>query len=114
MISSLTKSWLYISVALLVALFLSFIYYPNISIGLSSVLLVSGLGIAVFFTIQKHKPLYKQGQITRLKLAQNILLDLFGLLLTIAAASWLGDRAGRWASNYGLWTGIAVGMTLAV
>ena len=110
MFSTLQKSWLYISIALLLALFLSFVYYPSISIGLSSILLVSGFGIAVFFAVQKHIPAYKQGKVTRLKLTRNILFDLLGLLLTIGAASWLGGRAGARASVYGLWTGIAAGM----
>jgi hypothetical protein len=112
MISSLTKSWPYIFIALFLILFQSFVYYPNISLGLSSILLVSGLGMAVFFTVQKHAPQYKQGQITRLKFTRNILLDLLGLLLTIGAASYLGAMAGRWASNYGLWTGLAAGMII--
>ena len=112
MISSLTKSWPYIFMALLLALFLSFVYYPNTSIWLSSILLVFGLGAAVFFTVQKHIPPYKQGKVTRHKLARNILFDLLGLLLTIGAASYLGGMAGSLTSVYGLWIGLAVGMTV--
>ena len=96
--------------ALLLALFLSFVYYPNTSIWLSSILLVFGLGAAAFFTVQKHIPPYKQGKVTHLKLARNILLDILGLILAIAIASYLGGIAGAWASMYGLWTGLAAGM----
>ncbi|MCJ7434118.1 MAG: hypothetical protein MUO77_11580 [Anaerolineales bacterium] len=110
MTSILQKSWPYISIALLVALIVSLFTYPGISGWLSVIMLVSSLGMAFFFITQKHLQPYKQGQITRIKFTCNILLDLIGLLLTIGAASYLGGMAGAWASNYGLWTGLAVGM----
>jgi len=66
---------------------------------LSGVLLVSSLGMAVFFITQKYLPSYKQGQLTRIKFTRNILIDLLGLLLTIGAASYLGGRALRQAQD---------------
>ena len=75
-------------------------------------MLVLGLGAAVFFTVHKHIPPYKQGQLTRVNFTRNILIDILGLLLTISAASYLGGMMGKWASAYGLWTGLAVGMVI--
>jgi hypothetical protein len=68
--------------------------------------------MAFFLLIQKYIPPYKQGQITRIKLTRSILLDVLGLLLTICVASYLGVMAGRWASAYGIWTGLAVGVAV--
>ncbi|MCJ7435308.1 MAG: hypothetical protein MUO77_17655 [Anaerolineales bacterium] len=110
MTSILQKSWPFISIALLVALVVSLFFYPGASSWLGIIMLISSLGMAIFFITQKHLPSYKQGKLTRIKFTRNILLDLLGLLLTIGAASYLGGRAGTWASNYGLWTGLAVGM----
>jgi len=112
MISAIQKSWPFLSIALLIALIVSIFFYPSASGWLSVVLLISSLGMAIFFITQKHLSSYKQGQITCLKFIRNILLDILGLLLTIGAASYLGGMAGVWASNYGLWTGFAVGMII--
>ncbi len=112
MIFALQKSWPFISIALLIVLVVSLFFYPSASSWLSVILLISSLGMAIFFITQKHLPSYKQGQITRIKFTRNILLDILGLLLTIGAASYLGGMAGVWASNYGLWTGFAVGMVI--
>jgi hypothetical protein len=112
MLKTLKKSWPFISIVLLIALVVSVFTYPSASGWLSVILLVSSLGMAVFFITQKHLPPYKQGQLTRVKFTRNILLDILGLLLTIGAASYLGGMAGVWASNYGLWTGFAVGMVI--
>ena len=112
MLSILQKSWPFISLALLLALVVSLLFYPGVSSWLSVTLLVSSLGMAIFFITQKHLPPYRQGQITRIKFTRNILLDILGLLLTIGAASYLGGMAGVWASNYGLWTGFAAGMII--
>ncbi|MCJ7434391.1 MAG: hypothetical protein MUO77_12960 [Anaerolineales bacterium] len=112
MLKFLEKPWPFISIALLVALVVSLIFYPSASSWLGIIMLISSLGMAIFFITQKHLQPYKQGQLTRVKFTRNLLLDILGLLLTIAAASYLGGRAGVWASNYGLWTGFAVGMIL--
>jgi hypothetical protein len=65
-----------------------------------------------FLLIQKYIQPYKQGQIIRIKLTRSILLDILGLLLIICASSYLGVMAGRWASAYGIWTGLAVMMAV--
>jgi len=100
-----------ISVVLLIALIASLFFYPSISSKIGIVLLIFGLGMALVFTYQKHIGSYKQGQITRLKFTRNILLDILGLLLTIAAASYLGSMAGtRLGASFGLAAGLIAGI----
>jgi hypothetical protein len=108
----LQKFWPIISMTLLVALIVSFLFYPKISVWVGVILFFSNLGMAFFLLAQKHVQPYKQGQITRVKLTRNILLDGLGLLLIICAASYLGVRAGGWAGSYGTWTGFVVGMAV--
>jgi hypothetical protein len=108
----LQKFWPIISIALLVALIVSLLFYPTVSVWISVILLLSNLGMAFFLLLQKHIPPYKQGQITRIKLTRNILLDVLGLLLTICMASYLGFMAGGFASRYGIWIGLAMGMAV--
>ena len=106
----LQKSLPYISIALLAALILSFIFYPNVSGWLSAIVLFFSLGMALFFIAQKHLSQYKQGHNTRVQFVRNILLDILGFLLIIGAASYLGKSAGMYTSAYGIWIGMAVGM----
>ena len=76
------------------------------------ILFLSNLGMAFFLLIQKYIQPYKQGQITRIKLTHSILFEILGLLLVISVASYLGFLAGRWASAYGIWTGLVAGMAV--
>ncbi len=96
--------------ALIVSLFLC----PSISGPLGIILILSGLGMALFFTIQKYVQPYKGGEISGLKFTRNVLLDILSLLLTIAAASYLGGIAGtRLGASFGLWAGLIAGILSA-
>ncbi len=111
MISFLQKYFPLVSIVLLIALIASLFFYPSISSRVGIVLLIFGLGMALVFTYQKHIGSYKRGEITRLKFTRNILLDILGLLLTIAAASYIGSFAGtRLGASYGLWAGLIAGI----
>jgi len=110
----LQKYFPLVSIALLVALVVSLFLYPHLTSWISITLLVSGFGVALVFTIQKHLDPYKQGQITGLKFMRNILLDILGLLLTMAAASYLGGMTGAsLGESYGLWVGLIAAMGFA-
>ena len=89
----------FISIVLLVILIVSLFFYPQASGLLSLSLLVAGLGMALFFTFQKHIGPYKQGQITGPKFTRNVLLDMLGFILTIAAASYFGGGEARLAGE---------------
>jgi len=107
----LQKLFLLICATLFTGLIVSMLFYPETSGWLGIILLVSSLGMTLFFIIQKHIALYRQGQLTRLKFTRNVLLDLLGLLLTIAAASYLGGLAGmRLGASFGLWAGLIAGV----
>jgi hypothetical protein len=105
-----SKIWPYISIALLLALIFSLIYYPTAAGILGAILLFGGLGVAIFSIIQKHLRMYREGKQTFTKATINILLDILGLLLVIFTASYLGGLAGTWASQYGLYLGLAAGV----
>ena len=114
MISFLQKTWPFISLAILLSVIASVTFYPAGSSWLSMILLLFSLGMALLFNIQKHISPYKEGNITRLKFTRNVLLDLLGLLLAIAAASYLGGMAGIWfATSSGLWIGLFGGIVIA-
>lgn len=108
----LQKFWPIISITILVVLIVSLFFNPKISAWISVILILSNLGMAFFLLLQKHIQPYKQGQVSRIKFTRSILLDVLGLLLTIGAASYLGFMAGRWASVYGTWIGLVVGMAV--
>jgi len=99
---------------MLLALIASLFIYPNASGWLSPTLLVSSLGMAFFIAVQKHLEPYKQGQINSLRFTRNVLLDILGLLLTIAAASYFGGLAGtRLGTSFGMWAGLIAGIAFA-
>ena len=103
-----------IPLALLIALIVSLVIRPQASAPLSLVLLVSSLGMAFFFVVQKRLDPYKQGQINGLRFTRNVLLDMLGLLLTIAAASYVGSLTGtRLGTSFGLWDGLIAGIVFA-
>ena len=110
----LSKSWPLISIALMAAFIISLFFYPTLSSWISVTLLLSSLGLALLFTVRKHLQSYRQGQITRLKFARNVLLDMLGFFLAVAAASYLGGLAGmRLGAAFGLWAGLIAGMLVA-
>jgi hypothetical protein len=114
MTSFLQKYLPWILLALLIALIVSLIIRPQASAPLSLILLFSSLGMALFFAVQKQAGPYQQGQINGLRFTRNVLLDILGLLLTIAAASYLGGLAGtRLGTSFGIWAGLIAGIASA-
>ena len=114
MISFLQKTWPFISLAILTSLIATVIFYPEWSSWLSITLLILSLGMTLFFTIQKHIVPHKEGRIARSKFTRNVLLDLLGVLLTIAAACYLGGMAGIWLrTSFGFWVGFFAAMLTA-
>jgi hypothetical protein len=104
MLKLLQKYALIISVALLVVLLVTLVFYPDTSQILSVALLVFGLGAAILFTIHRNWETKRDNELTNAQFARNTFLDLLGLALTMGAAIWLGRMAGGYA-------GQAVGIT---
>jgi len=106
------SSW--ISLALITALIVSMFLYPQASTWLGLFLMLSSLGMASLFAVQKQVDPYRQGQMDGLRFTRNVLLDILGLLLTIAAASYFGGMAGTsLGTSYGMWAGLITGIASA-
>lgn len=88
-----------ISILLLIALLVAFLFYPASSRALSTIVLVFGIGTAVAFTIYSNWKKYKDSELTRSEFFRNTALDLLGLVLTMAAAIWLGRLVGGYAAQ---------------
>jgi hypothetical protein len=107
----LQKYFPWVMLGLFAALIISMLRFPGATPRISLVLLVLSLGMAGFFIVQKQWARYKEGQVTGARFTRNVLLEVLGLLLTMAAASYLGGAAGtRMGLSYGMWAGLAAGI----
>jgi hypothetical protein len=76
-------------------------------------ILILGAGIVIALNVSRHAWAYQQGLLDNNSLARSILLDILGLLLAIAIASYLGEIAGTYAiAKAGLWAGLAAGVVI--
>ncbi|NOY98517.1 MAG: hypothetical protein GXP40_04830 [Chloroflexi bacterium] len=75
------------------------IFMPIIAQQLSLSILLIVTTIAIGQLVRQHLIAYRQGQLTREKVAHSLLFDLLGLLLTMSAAVWLGGLAGQYAAQ---------------
>lgn len=80
----------FIPFLLLLVLILSMWLLPSATSALGIALIAISLGIALFAILKKHRTAYHQGQITRSALVRNTFLDVFGILLAVALAGFLG------------------------
>jgi len=102
------------TLALLAALIISLVRYPQATPRISLLLPVLSLCMAGSFIVQKQWVRYKGGQVIGLRFTRNVLLDILGLLFTIAAASYVGSLAGtRLGTSYGMWAGLIAGIACA-
>jgi len=96
MFTFLKKYWPYLSLILIIALLASLFFWPALSSPLGMTVLVLAVGIAIVFTVRRHWNAYKNGELTRAKLARNIAIDVLGILITISLISFLGGLAGQY------------------
>ena len=95
---------------LLVALLVSMFFWPNITPWISIIMLVASIGTAFFIIVQKHWKSYQQAECTREKMIRTLTFDLLGLVLTIAAAMYIGRLAGGYFGlRAGFWFGLLAG-----
>ena len=105
---------LYITLMLLAAYVVTLAAYPAVSSWVGLVLIVVCLGMAFYFIVQNHWHAFVLGRISGSKFVRNVLVDLLGLCLTIAAASYLGRLAGNWlGASFGIWVGLIAGLASA-
>lgn len=99
-----------ISAFLLSALLASMFFWPHLTPWLSLALLLVGLGMPIFFAVQKHWQKFNQAECTREKMVRNLGFDLLGLLLTMGVAMYAGRLAGGYLGLHaGFWIGLLAG-----
>jgi hypothetical protein len=86
------KSLYPVSITLIPAAILSLFLYPAAAQPLMGCAIVTGIGAAVIFTVNRHYRKYIQGHRNRGKLLRNVGLDVLGILLAVGGAIWLADR----------------------
>ncbi len=118
---SLKKSWPIISLLFILAILASLFFWPSITRLLSLIVMCVGLAAIITFTIQRQVQAHKQGKITRQVLVRNILVDVTGILFTMAAViliagkagAYVGQAAGRaWGVTAGILASLAAGLVV--
>src|SRR5690242_11801710 len=110
MLKTLEKNWPYLSILLLLVLLAAPFAWPQATSTLGIIAIILGVGAVIVFRVAGHVRAYREGKLERAGLARNILVDVPGLLLTMAAAALAGRAAGQFAAeaagNAG-WDGLA-------
>ena len=88
-----------ISPLLLIALITALLFAPNVVQILSTIIIIFGIGTAVFFTVQSNQEQKESNEWTRNKFLRNTFLDLLGLALVTCAPK--GDGLGDVARAHG-------------
>src|SRR5258708_2274809 len=99
MLKTLEKNWPYLSILLLLILLAVPFVWPQTASLLGVIAVVISVGALVVFSVAGHVRAYRAGELDRAGLVRNILVDLPGLLLTMAAAALAGRAAGQFAGE---------------
>jgi hypothetical protein len=112
----LEKHWLFISIPLLLILLAILIFVPSMSGAFSVAALLVSLGMAIVFIVRRQLKSYRSGKINRAGMLRNIIVEIFGLLLTIALAFFVVRRLIELVNpSSGLWEmGIAIALSLLI
>ena len=87
-----------------------FLFLPSFVQTGSIVTALVSIGAAVVIVSQKHRLSSNQTECPREKMIRNLAFDLLGLLLTMAAAIYLGRLAGAYIGlRAGYWLGLLAG-----
>ncbi len=111
MLKTLEKSWPIISLLFILAILASLFFWPTTSRLLSLIVMGVGLAAIIAFTIQRQVQAHKQGKLTRQVLVRNIVVDVLGILLTMAAVILVAGKTGAYI---GLVVGKAWGVTAGI
>ncbi len=102
-----------ISLLLVAVALATLILWPGLSQSISIVIMLGSICIATALIARTHWQAYMQDDCTLGRMTRNISLDIIGLLLTMAAASFAGGAAGQWAGmRAGLWAGLLEGFVV--
>lgn len=112
MISAIEKLWPRISLLLLLALIISFVFFPGRVKWLPPTLFFASTTVAVAFLLRRPILAYQKGELERAAAFRRVALDLAGFLLPVGAAMLAGRAAGtamnaRWGPAPGLFSAFA-------
>ena len=113
MLEKLQKHAPTISLLLLIALIIALLFAPNSVQILSTVIIVFGIGTAVFFTVKSNQEKRESDKLTRDEFLKNTFLDLLGIALVMGLAIFFGRVAGSYVGqNWGIFSGIIAGIAV--
>ncbi len=115
MLKTLEKSWPILSVVFILFILASLFFWSSITRLVSLIVMAVGLAAIITFTIQRYVQVHKQGKITHQVLVRNILVDVTGILLTMAAIILLAGKASAYvgqaaAKSWGVTAGILLSL----
>jgi len=119
MIKILEKSWPIISIVFTLLILASLFFLPGATRALSLAVMFLGIIAILTFTVRRHVQAHRQGRITRPAMRRNLLVDLTGLLLTMAAVIYIAGLAGTaagqaagqaWGADAGIVSGLLAGI----
>jgi MFS family permease len=105
-----------LSISLILVLLAAVFFWPKGSGLLSIIVLIFGVGMAVFLAVRKDWQSYWHGKITRQKLAKMIAIKVIGVILALMVATlaggWTGRLAGQsaWDAGWPEWAVIVAGI----
>ncbi len=115
MLNRIEKCWPLISILFLVVILASLFFWPATTRLLSLIVMAVGLAAIITFTIRRHVRVYKQGNIKRQELARSIVVDVTGILLTMAAVILIAGKAGAYVGQAaGQAWGVTAGILLVL
>lgn len=111
MLKFIQKFWPFLSLLLLACVIVSLFIWPTITHGLALSALSLSAGIAIFLTVWRNWQAYKQGQLTRVRFATSLTIDIVGLLTVMVAVLFVAGLAGKffgemaWKASAAKWPG---------
>ena len=119
MIKKLEKTWPFISIPLIFVLVASLFYWKSATRVMSMILIGLSVVVALVFVIQKQFWVQKQGKISLAVMWHNIIVDVLGIFITMAAVilvackagAYVGQAAGRvWGETAGILSSLTAGL----
>ena len=116
MIAFFESRWIIISISLLLILLAVPFFMPSMLGTISVATLLVSLGMAIVFIVRRQLKSYRSGKINRAGMLRNIIVEIFGLLLTITLAFLIVGRLIETMNlSSGLWEmGIAIALSLLI
>jgi hypothetical protein len=121
MIRTLEKSWLYVSILLILALVAALLFWKSATRWIAIVLIGLSIIAALVFATAKHVRARRQGLITLPVMWRNILVDGLGVLLSMAAVILVAGKvagtvtqyaSNSWGVTAGILAALAVGLVV--